>query len=100
MKQHTRGKHASRWDQFSLYLVEEVDHIKEIETLLLRIANPTGNLQRGKLSAATNLKRRLNSLVKDSQRREREKILGRVSRRDATIVRSSNIREETATSCR
>ena len=59
IKQHLKDKHAGRWNRFSLYLVRKVDHIKEIESLLLRIADPAGNKQVGRLRKATNLDRQL-----------------------------------------
>jgi hypothetical protein len=78
VKQHIRDKHAGRWNRFSLYLVRKVDHIKEIEALLLRIADPAGNQQGGRLRGATNLKKSLSRLVAQRQRIEREEIIGRV----------------------
>ena len=44
IKHHRQDRHAGKWDRFSLYLVHKVDHIKELESLLLRIADPKGCL--------------------------------------------------------
>ncbi len=74
IKQHLRDKHAGRWNRFSLYLVRKVDHIKEIESLLLRIANPAGNKRGGRLRKATNLERRLRRMMEQSQRAELDEI--------------------------
>ncbi|MBN2563548.1 MAG: GIY-YIG nuclease family protein [Phycisphaerae bacterium] len=80
IEQHLRGQHAGRWNRFSLYLVRRIDHTKEIESLLLRIADPTGNKQRGRLSKATNLELRLRQVVERRQRAELEEIFSRAAR--------------------
>lgn len=74
IKQHLRDKHAGRWNRFSLYLVRKVDHIKEIEALLLRIADPTGNKQSGLLRGATNLDRKLRKMMEARQHSELDEI--------------------------
>lgn len=43
VRQHLRDKHLASWTHFSLYLVRREEHIHEIESLLVRIANPKGN---------------------------------------------------------
>src|ERR1051325_4978333 len=43
VKQHLRDRHLASWTHFSLYLVRRVEHISEIESLLVRIASPKGN---------------------------------------------------------
>ncbi|OOG47380.1 DUF2924 domain-containing protein [Polaromonas sp. A23] len=43
VKIHLKDRHLASWTHFSLYLVREADHIHEIESLLVRIANPKGN---------------------------------------------------------
>jgi len=40
---HLRDRHQGKWTHFSLYIIRKADHIKELESLLLRIADPTGN---------------------------------------------------------
>lgn len=70
IKQHLKDKHAGRWNRFSLYLVHIADHIREIETLLLRIADPKGNRHAGRLDGATNLERRLRSMMEAKYRSE------------------------------
>lgn len=77
INQHLRDKHAGRWNRFSLYLVRKVDHIKEIESLLLRIADPAGNKQRGRLQRATNLEHKLRRSMELCQRAELDEIFTR-----------------------
>lgn len=74
--QHMKDKHAEKWNRFSLYLVRKVDHIREIESLLLRIADPKGNKHAGRLKHAQNLQRRLKSSM---IRRRRAEILAMFS---------------------
>ena len=81
VRQHLRDKHAGRWNRFSLYLVRKVDHIKEIESLLLRIADPAGNKMGGRLRSADNLKDDLRRMMEKSQRAEIAEILSDGTRR-------------------
>jgi len=45
---HTRDKHRKRWDRFEIYRIARVRYLKDIESLLLRVANPPGNAVAGK----------------------------------------------------
>ena len=60
---HNKDRHQNKWTHFSLYIIRKEDHIKEIESLVLRIAYPKGNKVRGKLKQSKDirplLKRRL-----------------------------------------
>ena len=64
IKGHLKDKHGGSWTHFSLYVFRRESHIRELESLLLRIAYPEGNVQKGKLSGSTNLKRKLRRLIK------------------------------------
>jgi len=76
IKQHLRDKHAGKWDKFSLYLVRKADHIKELETLIMRVANPAGNVGRGRLPKADNLKSQLEANIKAEQIKQLKRLLG------------------------
>ena len=76
IKHHRLDKHAGKWDKFSLYLVRNVEHIKEIESLILRIATPKGNAVRGRLPGAENLKRDLQAKIQKAQKKQLGKLLG------------------------
>ena len=52
---HLKDKHKSNWTHFSLYIIRHADQIKELESLLLRIAYPAGNKQKGKLRRSANI---------------------------------------------
>ena len=70
IKNHLRDKHARKWDRFSLYLVRKADHIKELESLIMRIADPKGNAALGQLKRSKNLAHRLRSGIKEAQQRK------------------------------
>src|SRR5262245_6966570 len=59
LKHHLKDKHRGKWDRFSVYLTISDGHLKELESLVLRIVKPTGNTQKGKFTKAEDLKRRL-----------------------------------------
>jgi len=74
IKHHLKDKHRGKWDQFSLYIIRKEDHIREVEALLVRIAEPGGNSQKGKLIRSRNLQPELKREVKRRQEEEREKL--------------------------
>lgn len=97
IKQHLRDKHAGRWNRFSLYLVRKVDHIKEIESLLLRIADPAGNKQGGRLRKATNLERQLRKMMELRQRAELDEVFsGQPTPRTQSTQSRGGSRKKTA----
>ena len=76
IKHHLSDRHAGKWDRFSLYLVRSADRIKELESLILRIADPTGNVTGGHLPGAATLDGRLGAAIKTEQEKTRKGILG------------------------
>jgi hypothetical protein len=76
IKQHGYDKHAGKWDKFSLYLVRKADHIKEMESLILRISDPKGNATRGRLSRADDLTSELQSEIRKAQEEQLREIIG------------------------
>jgi hypothetical protein len=57
LRQHLKDKHGKSWDRFSMYLTVGDDHIRELESLVLRIVRPSGNRQIGRFARAQNLRR-------------------------------------------
>jgi len=49
INQHLKDRHKGKWNYFSLYLIRKIDHLHEIEALLVRMAEPGGNKQKGTL---------------------------------------------------
>lgn len=76
VKHHLIDKLAGKWNRFSLYLVRKVEHIKELESVLLRIATPRGNRSSGTLPGAENLWQDLHDNIRQEQDRQIEKLFG------------------------
>jgi Restriction Enzyme Adenine Methylase Associated len=82
MKAHLKDRHSGKWDRFSVYLTVHDEHMKDLESLLLRIVNPPGNRQKGKFRGAKNLMKDLNLLMRERDADHRAALLGgRVAKR-------------------
>jgi predicted GIY-YIG superfamily endonuclease len=77
LNQHLKDKHKGRWDRFSVYLTIGDSHLKELETLVLRIVQPEGNSQSGKFKRAQNLKRKLARDITAHYKSELDNVLNR-----------------------
>jgi hypothetical protein len=88
LKTHLRDKHGESWDRFSMYLTVGDDHIKELESLVLRIVRPTGNRQGGKFAKAQNLRREFTRRVKQDAAAHLSELLGVEARRKPAVARS------------
>ncbi len=77
LRAHLRDHHGPRWDRFSVYLTIGEKHLRELESLLLRVVKPTGNKQRGKFSNSENLVKRFKRDVRALQRSELAEMVGR-----------------------
>jgi len=67
---HLRDRHADAWDRFNVYLTQGDEHLKELESLVLRIASPMGNRVAGKFMSSQDLRRMFRQRIVESQRRE------------------------------
>lgn len=76
LKQHLRDRHRALWDRFSVYLTIGEHHIREMESLLLRILRPPGNKVAGKFLRCENLNKKLARDIKTLQRETLASILG------------------------
>ncbi|HUU15689.1 MAG TPA: DUF2924 domain-containing protein [Sedimentisphaerales bacterium] len=74
IRHHLKDKHSGKWDRFSLYVIRKEDHIREVEALLVHIAEPAGNSQKGRLKKSLNLLPKLKREVKKKQEVERKKL--------------------------
>jgi hypothetical protein len=95
LRWHLRDRHAHKWDTFSVYLTIGDQHLRELESLILRVAQPPGNRQLGKFSGAQNLNRSFGREIARKQRVERDRILGRESlsqEKEQGLGRSRGIR--------
>jgi predicted GIY-YIG superfamily endonuclease len=69
LKHHLVDRHALTWDRFSVYLTIKDEHLHELEALVLRIASPKGNRQKGKFVRSQNL---LPEIKKDINKHHRK----------------------------
>lgn len=77
LKKHLNDRHTGKWDRFSIYLVVEGHHIRELESLVLRIVQPKANRQIGKLKNSKDLKRELERELKQRLKREISEMMGK-----------------------
>eukprot|EP01047_Picozoa_sp_COSAG01_P001861 COSAG01_NODE_46_length_32080_cov_716.589319_10_plen_235_part_00 len=99
LKAHLRDRHKNSWNRFSVYLVIENKHVKELESLFLRILMPKGNAQKGKFPKAVNLKTRLVSEIRRRQKEELEVLTGKrrkVTRKKSKRTLAKRISSETS----
>ena len=76
LKQHLRDRHGNSWDRFSVYLTIGDAHLRELESLVLRIVRTTGNKQKGQFTKSENLRRRFKRDIRMIQDAEWRAILG------------------------
>jgi hypothetical protein len=65
LKSHLHDRHGTSWDRFSVYLTIGEQHLRELESLILRIVQPKGNKQKGKFPKSEDIRRRFARDVKD-----------------------------------
>ena len=79
LNSHRKNKHKDAWDTFSVYLTIGDGHLRELESLAVRVAQPPGNSQLGKFSGAQDLQKEFDRKIASKQRAERDRIFGRDS---------------------
>jgi hypothetical protein len=77
LRDHLKDRHQTSWDRFSVYLTIGDSHLKELESLLLRIVKPTGNKQKGKFIKSEDIRRRFARDVRVHQRDDLISLLGK-----------------------
>jgi hypothetical protein len=76
LKTHVRDRHGEAWDSFSVYLTIGDQHLRELESLMLRIAEPPGNRQLGKFAGAQSIARQFKKALVEKRRKEIANIFG------------------------
>jgi len=76
LRHHLHDKHKQNWDRFSIYLTITDEHLRELESLVMRIASPKGNVQAGKFSRSQDLKRTVRRVYSDIKKREMMDLFG------------------------
>lgn len=77
LRAHLKDRHKGLWDRFSVYLTIEDGHLRELESLVIRIAQPRGNKQRGKFARSENLTPTLRRRLREQQRADWYRLIGR-----------------------
>jgi len=82
LRTHLRDHHADCWDRFSVYLTIGDTHLKELESLVLRIIKPKGNRQKGKFYKAESLRSRFSNDIRRQLQAEWKSVLGKSATRE------------------
>lgn len=77
LSHHLRDHHKESWDRFSVYLTIGDSHLKELESLILRVVKPKGNKQKGKFLKSEDIRRKFARDVRSQQHKELLSLLGR-----------------------
>ena len=72
LNRHIIDRHKESWDRFSVYLTIGDSHLKELESLILRVVRPVGNKLAGKFVKSEDLRRRFSADIRESQRQEHD----------------------------
>lgn len=65
VESHTKNAHKDKWDKVSFFVIDKHRYSKDIETIILRIANPQGNGTRGKFEKHFELQDKLNKIRRE-----------------------------------
>jgi len=91
LKSHLHDRHGSSWDRFSVYLTIGEQHLRELESLILRIVQPKGNKQKGKFPKSEDIRRRFARDVKDQLNYEVALLLGNQPKKSASQDRRTKL---------
>ena len=69
VNKHRKDKHTRQWDNFSVFILSETKFLKDIETIVLRIVDPSGNSVKGRIRQMKELQ---NILRSEARRKARE----------------------------
>ena len=91
--QHLKDRHFASWTHFSLYIITRTDFVDEIESLLIRIANPKGNRAVPEGKATHTMLDKLKLLIKKKQKREFEEMF-RKNRKESKVTKHVSFRNK------
>ena len=80
---HLRDRHQDSWDRFSVYLTIGDSHLKELESLILRVVKPKGNKQKGKFLKSEDIRKRF---ARDIRLRHHNELLSLLGKEKASEV--------------
>lgn len=87
LKHHLRDRHGHSWDRFSVYLTADDEHMKELESLVLRIVPTKGNKVRGRFANSENLAKLLQRRIWADVRQRVRDLFGKKPRLGAEARR-------------
>jgi hypothetical protein len=59
LRHHLKDRHARKWDHFNFYAIRSQKYLKDLESILIRVARPKGNKQLGGFGKDKNLRKKL-----------------------------------------
>jgi hypothetical protein len=86
--QHLKDRHLSAWTHFSLFLIQRNDYIGDLESLIIRIAEPVGNRVKPKGRDSKQMIKKLKALLAKKHKEEMQTLLAGRTRR----MKKSNTR--------
>lgn len=66
---HTKDRHGGKWNKFSIFIIEKVRYLKDIETLILHISKPKGNRTRGRIPEQHELRKILEREMREHEQK-------------------------------
>ncbi len=94
LKTHLKDRHADTWGKFSVYLTINDAHLRDLESLILRIASPTGNKQAGKFIKSQDVKPLFKRRIRSAQDEELDDLIG-TTRAIAPIAKAAKVKGRT-----
>lgn len=68
IKWHLKDRHAHRWDHFTIFRIQKVPYIKDIETLVHHLVDTSGNRSKGKVPKDADINWILRDVVREHER--------------------------------
>jgi len=68
LRGHLEDRHHNKWNRFSLYAIKRIKYLKDIESLMLRLARPKGNRVIGNFEKRNNLEPKIKRELDELQR--------------------------------
>jgi len=94
LNHHIRDRHGRSWDRFSIYLTIKDQHLREIESLLLQIAKPTGNRVGGKPAGSQNMRRWIERAIHEKRQQEVADLFDRSARQSGYTGKKLKLDDE------
>ncbi len=66
---HLKDRHAERWDYFKVFRIQKVRYLRDIETLIHHIVQPSGNRVKGRVPKDANLDHALKEVLREYEKR-------------------------------